>query len=197
MAITTYAELQAAVTSWTNRSDLAAVIPDFIALAEGEFNAQLRLPGQESADTLTCTTRLTALPTDFLMMRRAVLATDPIREFQFASSASLGTGAVGESYQYSITEGQFELYPAPDASTDVDIEYIAKIAALTDLNTTNFLLTAYPFLYLFGSLVQAAFYLDDANMMSRFAPKYKEQMEMVKRAGREAKQGHSMAIRVG
>ena len=38
MAITTYAELKTAVGDWLNRSDLDSVIPNFISLAEAQFN---------------------------------------------------------------------------------------------------------------------------------------------------------------
>ena len=42
MAITTYAELKTAIANWLNREDLTSVIPDFISLAEADFNRKLR-----------------------------------------------------------------------------------------------------------------------------------------------------------
>lgn len=42
MAITTYQELQDAVSNWLDRSDLTTRIPEFISLAEGEMRRQLR-----------------------------------------------------------------------------------------------------------------------------------------------------------
>ena len=42
MAITTYSELKDAVGDWLNRDDLTSVIPNFIALAEAQFNRTIR-----------------------------------------------------------------------------------------------------------------------------------------------------------
>jgi hypothetical protein len=42
MAITTYAELQAAAANWLVRGDLTARIPEFITLAEARLNRVLR-----------------------------------------------------------------------------------------------------------------------------------------------------------
>jgi hypothetical protein len=41
VALTSYAELQTAVGTWLNRSDLTAQIPDFITLAEAKFKRDL------------------------------------------------------------------------------------------------------------------------------------------------------------
>src|SRR3954468_13495184 len=41
MAITSYAELQAAVGNWLARSDLSARLPEFIALAEADIRRNL------------------------------------------------------------------------------------------------------------------------------------------------------------
>ena len=41
MAISTYAELQAAIKSWSKRDDLDSEIPDFIKLAETRINRNI------------------------------------------------------------------------------------------------------------------------------------------------------------
>ena len=48
MALGTYSDLQAAVVGWSNRSDLAALIPDFIMLAEERMNRELRVRQMET-----------------------------------------------------------------------------------------------------------------------------------------------------
>ncbi len=42
MAITSYSTLQTSIGDWLNRADLTAVIPDFITLAEAQFNRNIR-----------------------------------------------------------------------------------------------------------------------------------------------------------
>ncbi len=65
MAITTYTELQAAIASWLNRGDLTAQIPDFIALAEADINAQFDIRSIETDQALTAvvSSRFVPLPT--------------------------------------------------------------------------------------------------------------------------------------
>jgi hypothetical protein len=45
MAITTYAELQAAIASWLNRDDLASTIPNFIDMVEAAVFQALKAGG--------------------------------------------------------------------------------------------------------------------------------------------------------
>ena len=76
MAISTYSELQEAVASWLNRSDLTTTIPDFITLAESRLNRTLRLRVMETTTTLslTASSRTVALPSAFIEPPRSGLA---------------------------------------------------------------------------------------------------------------------------
>jgi hypothetical protein len=51
--------------------------------------------------------------------------------------------------------------PAPDSTYTGELTYYAKIPALSDAATTNWLLGVAPDVYLYGSLMEAAPYLDD------------------------------------
>src|SRR5436190_24024474 len=62
MAITTYAELQAAAANWLVRADLTARIPEFIALAEARLNRVLRARLAETEVALTATPGVRTLP---------------------------------------------------------------------------------------------------------------------------------------
>ena len=53
MALGTYADLQTAIAAWVNRTDLTAVIPDFVTLAEERMNRHLRVRQMEVAMPLT------------------------------------------------------------------------------------------------------------------------------------------------
>jgi hypothetical protein len=64
-----YTELQTNITDWLNRSDLSAITPTFIALAEARLNRQLRTTNQyQRADVSTPDQYLT-MPGDFLEMK--------------------------------------------------------------------------------------------------------------------------------
>src|SRR5262245_63411060 len=62
MSITTYTELQQAIADWLERADLAARIPDFIALFEATANRRLRLRQQEAVATLAPASGAATLP---------------------------------------------------------------------------------------------------------------------------------------
>src|SRR4030042_3270235 len=83
MALTTYAELKAAIASWLHRSDLTTPIPDFIYLAEKDIEGRLRLnDGASVAGTLTAAQDYLDLPADCLEVIHFRLETAPIRELE-------------------------------------------------------------------------------------------------------------------
>src|SRR3546814_19992643 len=56
---------------------------------------------------------------------------------------------------YAINAGQLQLAPAPTDATVIAMTYWQSIPALTSSNTTNWLMTANPDVYLLGCLVAA------------------------------------------
>ena len=63
-----YSELKSNIADFLNRSDLTAVIPTFIQLAEGRLNRQLRTVDQYTRATLSSTDQFLSMPDDFLEM---------------------------------------------------------------------------------------------------------------------------------
>src|SRR4051812_33674109 len=74
MALGTYQELRASIASWLMRSDMDAVIPDLITLAETRLNDTLRVAAMETRAFLDLSDAGEAnLPDDFLEARFVVL----------------------------------------------------------------------------------------------------------------------------
>ncbi len=161
MALANYSDLLTAVANWLDDSSLTDRIPEFIALAEAEFNRRLRTDDMAARVTATLDGQYLALPSDFKAMRSIHVEATP--------DTALEQMALGELYRaysgyttgtpraYAIADGQIVFAPIP-ASGTVELIYWAKIPALTSTNTTNWLMTAHPDLYLFGTLAQAEFY---------------------------------------
>jgi hypothetical protein len=163
VALANYSDLLAAVASWLNRTDLTAFIPDFIRLAETEFNRTLRTMEMESRSTATLTSDAVAVPTDFIGLRSIQI--DDTR-LDFITPAELFEDeTTGYPTRYTVSDGQFFFRPAPSSGV-VTIDYYASIPALTVSNTTNWLMTKHPDLYLFAVLAQAGFYIRDADMVA-------------------------------
>ena len=71
----------------------------------------------------------------------------------------------GRPSNYCLTGGEIEVYPTPSATFEASLVYYGRIAALSGTNTTNWLLSEAPDVYLYGALVHTAPYLkDDARM---------------------------------
>lgn len=174
--ITDYDSLVSAVTEYLARDQdttLVARIPSFIQLAEAKFNRVLLHPRMETRSTTTVDTgssepEFISLPSDFQTMRRVRLngVTGKPR-LQFMSQTQL------EDYRYSIDNvsdqpvyfsivgDEMELAPTPNEDYELEMVYRANIPALASTNTTNWLLTLAPDLYLYGSLLESAPYMKE------------------------------------
>ena len=73
---------------------------------------------------------------------------------------------------YSLMNGAIEIIPEPSDDIDIEMIYYAKITALSNVNTTNWLLTKAPDVYLYGALTHAAPFLMDDQRIPVFAQIY-------------------------
>ena len=74
-----------------------------------------------------------------------------------------GTSRTGLPSSYTILGDTFRFSPKPDASYTGYINYYKTFDTLSDTNTTNFILTNHPAIYLYGSLFHAANFLGGIN----------------------------------
>lgn len=177
MAIATYSDLVTAVAEWLARDDLNDRIPDFITLAEAKFNRVLFHPGMEKRSTTTVNTsadepEFITLPSNFQTMRRVRLSSvtgKPSLEFlsqtQMADYRYSIDNVSAQPLYYSVMGDELELAPTPNEAYTLEMVYRAYIPGLTALNTSNWLLTLAPDLYLYGSLLESAPYIkEDARL---------------------------------
>lgn len=167
MAITTYSELKTAAANWLNRQDLTDRIPEFIAVAEAHLNRKLRVIWMESRDSGVSSDAVVPMPDDWLETRTLRLSS-PTRGQQILEyvgeeewDALEAKGYTGTTRYYTIINGEFQVLPAPSSSLTYIHRYYAKIPALSVSNTTNWLLTRSPDLYLYATLLAAEAYLKD------------------------------------
>jgi hypothetical protein len=161
----TYAELKSTIADYLNRDDLTSVIPTFIKLAESKFNRKLRVRQMVKRAQATIETTFFAPPGDWLESKEFQLNTNPITKLEFITESyanSLRAGrysAAGKPQYYTVVGSQLEFIPTPDTEYEGELTYYAKIPALSDSNTSNWLLTYAPDLYLYGALIEAEPYL--------------------------------------
>ena len=118
MAITNYAQLQSSIASWLLRSDLTAVIPDFITLAEAQFNREIRNRKMIKRATATIDSQYSAVPSDWLQNVDLVIETNPITTLQFVTSEQLdrlrgSTSTNGSPSVYTVVGQELEVLPVP------------------------------------------------------------------------------------
>jgi hypothetical protein len=180
--ITSYATLVSTVADYLNRQDLTAQIPTFIQLAEADMNTRLRCREMIVRATTTNDDEFVKLPLDFLesINMQIVGGQSPLRYITLDESDIVNArqGYNAPSF-YSLMNGAIELVPPPATGVDVEIEmvYYGKITALSDSNTTNWLLLKAPDVYLYGALVHAAPFLMDDQRISVFGSFYSQRVE--------------------
>jgi hypothetical protein len=169
MAISTYTELKTAIASWLHRTDLTSSLQDFITLAESRINKTLRGTQQELETTLTATpgTRTIALPTGFKEAMALWLTYYGDRqELPFINPDQvLVPQSQGLPTRWTIDGVNLAFDIVPDAAYTFALRYL-KNAALSDTNPTNWLLTAYPDVYLYGALIEGAAFIRDTEQLA-------------------------------
>jgi len=183
MSITTYAELQTAVVNWLHRDDLSAQIPDFITLAEAKLKRELRTREMEKRATTDVSGEYTELPSDFIEIRSAYLNTDPKQQLKPMPPSDIRSrwmgSTTGKPEVFAIVGDEILLAPSPDGTYEIELDYYA-FSPLSELNTTNWLLTKYPDVYLYGALVEATMNIKNDARLANWVSLYKYAVDSVK-----------------
>lgn len=176
MTITSYSTLVTAVTEWLAREEdttLVARIPTFIQLTEAKLNRELFVRQMEnrattSVDTGSTEPEFISLPDDFQSMRWMRLSSvdrkprlNYLTPVQMDDFKSQNGGASGQPKYFTIFGTEIELGPTPDTDYSIEMVYRQYIPALTEDNTTNWLITLAPDLYLYGALLESAPYIKE------------------------------------
>ena len=202
MALTTYAELKTSIGDWLNRSDLTSVIPDFISLAEAQIERTLRARQMIVRANASFDAQYGAVPADFLETKSLKLtSTNPQTPLTFLSIDALDNEATkytgsGKPKFFGVVGGQFRLVPLPDSNYTTELTYYAKLAKLSNSNTSNWLLASSPDIYLYGALLQAAPYLQDDARIQTWATLYERALNDLQTADdRGASSGGALLTR--
>jgi hypothetical protein len=189
MAITTLTELKSAITNWSNRTDLSDRLEEFIALAEAHIQRDRRIVRQESR-TFTAVEDF-ALPEDFGALidlyhdgatqygRIKIVSPMELSE----RKARHGDSGVPRWAAVVRNSGNLTLRFAPEPPTtgssySLRMVYESLIPALdSSTQTTNWLLTAAPDIYLYASLAEVAGYLLEDQQEAQWLARYERAAE--------------------
>ncbi len=169
MAIATFGDLEARVTDYLKRANMAADIPYCVQLAETRIaygsleqpfpSDPLRIRPMEVCASATFSQQENALPDDFLQIRRIFLSGVPNGRIDYVAPKLFWddhkSTDIGRPVVFTIEGNSLFLGPIPDQSYTAKILYYKKFTPLSDSDDTNWLLVNAPSVYLYGTLLEA------------------------------------------
>jgi hypothetical protein len=196
--ITDFSSLVTAVTEYLAREEdttLIARIPTFLQLTEAKLNRELYVRQMENRATAVVNLASTepefiSLPSDFQSMRRVRLSgVSGKPHLLFKSGVQMdeyrtsGANVSGRPYYFTIFGSEMELAPTPDQAYTLEMVYRANIPALTSTNTTNWLLTLAPDIYLYGALLESAPYIKEDGRIQTWGAGFATALDGVNKLG--------------
>lgn len=183
-----YDWLKASIAKWNgNRSDLAALTPDFVMLAEKRINGDLSASAQESTAQISVPAGAVSgsLPAD----------TGEVRSLSIIGGAGLDylTPATfnGEQWQgmsgtprfFTAVGAEIFLGPLPDKDCTLLLTYKQYVPALADSAGTNWLIENHPEVYLAACMVESIHYTKNFDNLQIWEAKYEAALAALNKAG--------------
>jgi hypothetical protein len=179
----TYAELKTAIANYLNRSDLTSDIDTFIDNVEAELNRRLRTKDMIKRATATADSQYLAVPTDWIEAINVEITSNDFSPLFQQSIESLdvyrkaNNNSTGQPVYFAMVDDSIELAPTPDAEYTLQLTYYAKISALSDSNTSNFVSVSHPDVYLYGALKHASIFLMEDDRIPMFTQQFEKALE--------------------
>lgn len=183
MALATYSDLKTSLENWSHRSDLTSQLSDFIYLAERKISNNIisrKLQTSSSLPTSVGVNYVT-LPSDYNSLKTIQLTSSYNTPLELISDIKMlesnSQNNQGRPQYYCIENQKIILSPIPDSVYSIDIVYYQDIPALSNSNTTNWVLTSYPYVYLYGALVELCTYVRDLENLALFKQNFQDAIE--------------------
>jgi len=154
-----YGELKSELSDLLFNQRFVARYDRFTRSFETDANSRLRVLPMETSVLLTTISGDVALPADYLLWRTVKPTTTPyIDELDYVHPAYLpATQYNRRPARFTIEGNTFKARPVDDRADAYEFHYYQKIPTLVGGNgNSNWLLTEYPNVYLFGLMVEAA-----------------------------------------
>lgn len=186
-------ELAAQVADYLHRTDLTAQILGFIDFATRRIGRTLRTPENQVIENLALSNPHT-LPATFREMRRvwSDQSRGPIALQSLGLHAFTRISKQGTPGYYTISKDQLEI--TPFASGTFTLDYFVEPDELDTGPSTNAVLDAYPYLYLYASLIEASVFVQDEARAGALIGVYNTEIDQLNRQARKARAGDTPAM---
>jgi hypothetical protein len=189
MAIANYTDLQSAISDYLARSDLASRIPDFITLAESRMNRALRTRDMETSATVTMTSGSGSLPANYLEWIEVVHDGTRDQTLRYVEPDSeewrFRYRPNGDPMYFTILAATLKIRPV--VSGNCNMVYYRTIPDLAT-NSTNWLLTRAPDLYVNFALAEACIFIKDISKAKEYMMLAEQNMAAATQDGDSNKQ---------
>lgn len=178
MAIANYSDLITTLPNWIHRTDLDPLIPDFIYLAECKISNNIKARQLETSVDLPITQAVgyVVLPTDYGSLKNITIAGSYSGGLIYVPDETLlkynSNGVQGTPQFYTIQGDNIMLSPVPSASSTLKVIYYRDLQKLSSINPTNWVLTKYPYIYLYGALIEASIHTKDPDQVQFYQAKF-------------------------
>jgi hypothetical protein len=176
MALATYTELVSTVTSYLARTDLNAIVPTFVQLAQERVTRDLRTREMLKLSTTTATNNTVELPIDFLEMRELHFQGNPPVTLEYQSPDKFFRNHVtttsGLPYYFTIIGYEMQFAPVPDDNQILQMLYYAKPTFISPTVSSNLYLANYSDALLYATLAEAEPYLMNDSRIVTWASMY-------------------------
>lgn len=179
MSISNYGDLKTAIYRWSNRDDLTAVAPDFVSLAQERIWTDIVKSGASQyleSSTSSTTSATIAFPSDLAVIRSLEMNFNGQWQAIGPLDPNNAENVSGIPNAYYVQERAITLSPPPDGEYSYRLKYVKKLAAFSSDSDTDDILTNYPSLYLYASLLETQPYLDDWTKAAAWNQAYKDSL---------------------
>lgn len=192
MALSSYAELKAAVAHWMARADMTGEAADLITLAEARLNRELdpvridaSLTGTAGARSIDISTLACLRPISLFLARPGANET----ELTPKASGTFPLLAASGRPRYWAREGEAIGFDRPlDEAYAFRLHY-SQLHRLSDTAPTNWLLANHPDVYLAAVLVWGGLFIRDSPYAGQFQAVLNAGLPEVKNAIGQSKRG--------
>jgi len=189
-----YTGLVDSVQAWLHRSDIADPdVDNFIHLFEADFNSRLRARNMDTQTTIGVTSGYLPHPTDWLEWRSIYRVQGTFREPLTPVSNEAGAVDYGYSYLsdprgYRVVGDKTFVEPANGSGAwTYETIYSIKVPELSSTQTTNWLLTRFPHVYLQGCMFWASDFLVDDQKQQKYSALMDRTLDQIKIESDKAK----------
>ena len=175
MALSTYADLKTALSTWTKRADMATYADDLITVAEQRIFREVRCKEMEEALSVVISSGIATLPTDYAELKYAYIDGTPVQTLQRKDPSWIYLNYPLRSAQakpkfIGRDVGSFIFGPYPDSNYTVKGTYYKELTAVS--SAVNDLFTNNPDIYLSASLAEAFRFLRNDAMLKYWDDRY-------------------------